>query len=619
MHNFKKNSWLQGVLYRFAWLLVATFLVIGVPVSLSAEILDGTEPVRLVPMDEEIAEDPIIPSGLDDPSSDSVSDNIINKKETIIITDPILKEEKKLSLTYDDLGLLDQNVGGFSEELWDNTRRKFIIQVMPRMPIETDSRAIRAISLKLLLSPGRIALSDNAKEGEVLLLRAKLLAQMGEFGVASALLRIAKETDFDDTIALYDSEQYFLNLDFDSACDRVREQIGSSDVIYWQRALIFCQSKNNEIEAASLGLDLLRESGDATETFTALIHGISGIRNSTITSLPSPSLLLVAMFRNLGMEIPLDAINTNNPALLRLIAGSEGSDMALRLKAAEKAEAIGALPAASVGALYEKVTFDSDQIAEPVSQSLKEKSSLGRALLYQATLAESLPIARAEILATALRGAQETGSFPTMARVLLPAIKTIFASPEFAWFANDAGRAFFTEAQHWEQARKWYELALSQRDNNRDAFDAALSLWPLIALTEDRETINSEMLDLWWSTKENGDSISPGHYRNANLLFTLLSSLGYKIPDKHWDKLLSGPLSKPSSIISPALYHALRAATDGGRVGETVLLSALAFGTVKSEHESFNTLGEIISALHKVGLTDDARAIAIEMALAAGL
>ena len=102
----------------------------------------------------------------------------------------------------------------------------------------------------------------------------------------------------------------------------------------------------------------------------------------------------------------------------------------------EKAEAIGALPAASVGALYEKVTFISDKVAEPLSQSMKEKPPLGRALLYQATLSESLPIARAEILATALRGAQKTGSFPTMARVLLPAIKTIFASPEFVSFLS---------------------------------------------------------------------------------------------------------------------------------------------------------------------------------------
>jgi len=487
------------------------------------------------------------------------------------------------------------------------------------MPIETDSRAIRAASLKLLLSPGRINLAENAKEGEILLLRSKLLAQMGEFGVASALLEKAKATEFNDQIALYNSEQYFLNLDFDSACEQVREQIGSSDDIYWQRALIFCQSKNNEIEAASLGLDLLRESGDATDTFASLINRMNGFRSPKLTSLSTPSLLLVVMFRHLGIDIPQDGINTNNPALLRLIAGAEGSDIALRLKAAEKAEAIGALPAASVGALYEKVKFTSDQVAEPVSQSLKEKPPLGRALLYQATLSENLPIARAEVLATALRSSQETGSFPTMARVLLPAIRTIFASPEFAWFANDAGRAFFTESAHWEEAHKWYELALSQRDNNRDAFEAAVNLWPLIALTDSRDTVNSEMLDLWWSTKGNGDSISPDNYRKANLLFTLLASLGYKIPDNHWDRLMSGPLSEPSSVMSPALYHALRSATDGGRVGEVVLLATLAFATVKPEHESFITLGEIISALHTVGLTEEAKAIAIEMALVAGL
>ena len=174
MRDFK-SSWLQRASLPYIWLFIFAFLTIGISASICAEVLDGTEPLRLVPIDEEVVENTAPSSALDEPHADSTGDNGNAAGETILITTPMLKEEEGLNNTSDDLGLLDQSVGGLSEQLWQNTRRELIMQLMPRMPIETRSRVIRALSLKLLLSPGRVVFGDNAKEGEVLLLRAKIL------------------------------------------------------------------------------------------------------------------------------------------------------------------------------------------------------------------------------------------------------------------------------------------------------------------------------------------------------------------------------------------------------------------------------------------------------------
>ncbi len=517
----------------------------------------------------------------------------------------------------DDIGLLAERSGGFPNALWQGTRRDLLTLLMPRMPIEARSPAMRTAALKLLLSPGTAPRDETAETGALLRLRADILADMGEFGVAIALLRAAPSGDFEEIIARYDSDRMFLKLDFDGACEQARARINLSMDAYWQRALIFCQSKNQEFEAASLGLDLLRESGYAPDAaFVTLINGMNGYGEAALNSLPNPSPLLVAMLRNMGIQAPRNALDVANPALLRLIAGATDSDIELRLVAAEQAEAVGALPATSVGTLYAQVQFSAEEQANPISRSAAMNGPLARAMLYQAVVAETVPTARAEVIGVALQRAQDEARFATMARVLLPAMQALEARPDFAWFAAKAGRAYFASGR-WEEARRWFDVALAQRSNNPEAQDAAIALWPLVALTGDSNEVDPGMLDVWWQAQ--GGATNPEAYRRGGLLLTLLAALGRNIAPEQWDVLLAGPLSEPSAVASPALHHALQNAADGGRLGETVLLALLGLGAGGPEHAGLTTLGEAVTALRAVGLEKDAQAVAVEAALAGGL
>jgi hypothetical protein len=619
--NSRREMRVGGLICTLLTAVLSALLIAGAGATSFAQSPDLDAPIRLVPLEELIPE-------REPPAAESNADLDTPPPGTEIETlpplgDPAEGDDRRVEIgaladiNADDIGLLAEQSGGFPNLLWQGTRRDLLTLLLPRLPITARSPAMRSAALKLLLSPGEAPRDTAAEPGALLRLRAGILAHMGEFGVAIALLRAAPGGDFEEAIARYDSDRMFLNLDFDGACAQARERIDLSADAYWQRALIFCQSKNQEFEAASLGLDLLRESGHAPDAaFVTLINGMNGYGEAALESLPNPSPMVVAMLRNMGIPAPRNALDVANPALLRLIAGAADSDIELRLAAAERAEAVGALPAASVGALYGQVQFSAEERANPIRQSAAMKGPLARAMLYQAALAESVPTARAEVMRIALQRAREEARFPTMARVLLPAMQALQARPEYTWFAADAGRAYFASGR-WEEARRWFDLALAQRGNNPEASQAAIALWPLVALTGREIDVDPAMLDVWWRAQ--GGAGDPDAYRRGGLLLTLLASLGRTIAAEQWDILLAGPLSEPSAVASPALLYALRDAAAGGRLGETVLLALLGLGAGGPEKASLITLGEAIAALRAVGLDRDARAVAVEAALAGGL
>ncbi|MDA1356670.1 MAG: hypothetical protein O3A94_10425 [Proteobacteria bacterium] len=605
------------------WGLCAAALLIAAWGSAAAQTADSDAPIRLVPLEEIVAPAEILPSPVvADPPFLWDVENFTAPERTVENDNDQVEVGTLGEINADDVGLLNEQSGGFPESLWLRTRYDILTLLLPRLPVEARSPAMRSAALRLLLSRGKAPRSEGAERSELIRLRAEVLARMGEYDAAIALLQAAPSENFEEVLARYDIDRMFLQLDFSGACQQARAHVDLSPDPYWQRALIFCQSKNQETEAANLGLDLLRESGYAPDAaFVTLIQAMNGYGEAELDSLPNPTPMLVSMLRVLGVDAPINAVDVANPALLRFIAGASDSDIQIRLLAAEQAEAVGALPAASVAALYAIVPFTLEERANPIEYSAQANGPLARAMLYQAILNESVPTARAEAVGIALQRAKEEARFPTMARVLLPAIQELPVTREFAWFAAEAGRAYFA-ASRWEEARRWFDVAVAGRGADHEARQAAVDLWPLIALTGKDSTgkdsnVDPGMLTAWWESQ--GGALDPEAHSRGGLMLTLLAALGRKVSPEQWDALLAGPLSEPSAVASPALRHALRAAASDQRLGEAVLLALLGLGAGGPENSGLVTLGETIVGLRAVGLDRDAQAIAVEAALAGGL
>jgi hypothetical protein len=119
----------------------------------------------------------------------------------------------------------------------------------------------------------------------------------------------------------------------------------------------------------------------------------------------------------------------------------------------------------------------------------------------------------------------------------------------------------------------------------------------------------------WWDAIKDHE----GAREQATLLFSLLDALGATVPAELWADLLEGPQRATVALPRPAVWFRLESAAAEGRTGETVLLALLALGEGGPAQSDPLTLHHVLANLDAINLTAEARALAIEAALAASL
>ena len=515
----------------------------------------------------------------------------------------------------DSAGTLGEAQGGLGVAMWSGTNRKLVDRLLPQLPVNTTSRAMRDLEVRLLLSRAVVPEGD-APGGGLVALRVRLLAAIGDLAGVDDLLGVIPAHGEGDDLARVESDMSFLTNDNNRACSLARGRMGAGDIAYWQKAFIFCQALAQEHSKAALGVALLRESGDQDAVFFTLINALAVGGGATIEDLPDPSPLHLAMARVAKAHLPPNVIASDRPGVLRTIAISPNVTVELRLEAAERAESAGALDVDTLRQLYTSVSFTAEELASPLSRAEAEAGPMSRALLYRTALVQTVPTARAEAVARALDLGREGGRHASTARAFEPILKRIPPSAEMAWFAPQAIRAFLVIGDH-QAARPWFQLLdASARFDERSA--AALDgLAPLARLAGSPGTENwsADKMVAWWKGVEEEE----GAGERASLLYALFESLGETVPETLWEALLGGTQQAGGAMTRPALWRQLGNAAAAGRVGETVLLSLLMLGQGGPGQASPLVLGRVVGSLNAVGLDVPARAIAVEALVAAGL
>ncbi len=515
------------------------------------------------------------------------------------------------------VGLLSADNGGLGPALWRGADLALIEALIPNLPAKTNSRAMRALMQRLLLSAAPVP-EGQSNAASFLGVRIDQLWAMGDVDAALGLVLIAPVGLFDPTFSRTHADGLFLRGDHSGACEIIEREIasGRSDE-FWFKGLIFCRALRQEVEAARLGADLLLEMGETgDEAFFTLIAALIGEPGATLVSLPAPVPLHLAMLGAVRQEIPADAVITAGPAVLAAIAGAPNAEIGVRLIAAEKAEAIGALRKNRLSQLYASVEFSPDELANAVSIALAEDSPRTRALLYQAGQVQTVPAARAEAMRAAWGVSRRNGGFATAARINHDALMQIQAGEELAWFSGDAGLALLAVGEN-DAARVWFDLARANASVNApEAAQAVLDLWPLTVIASQAagSTWTTDAIHNWWM----GQGESPLAIRNkrAGLFYTMFESFGLMVPPADWQPLLNGSATRSGQIPSPALWRNLREASISGRLGETIIYAMLALGHAGPASANPLTLESVIAALRAVGLDQDARALAVEAMLA---
>ena len=548
----------------------------------------------------------------------------------------------------DSTGILSEAQGGFGAEMWLGTDRAIVEKLLPQLPISSSSAVMRELMRRLLLSIARVP--EGKSSGlSLIATRIKLLVAMGELVAVNTLLNATPGRATNAELARIGTEIRFLSNDNARACAQAGGQIRNQDVDFWQKAFFFCQALAGEHDKAALGISVMRETGNQDEIFFSLIESLASGTSPTLTTLADPTPLHLAMARVAKAKLPNDVISSNRPGILRTIAISPNAPVELRLEAAERAEAAGAIPVDSLRQLYSSVSFSGEELANPLSRAETEGGPMTRALLYHSSLTQTVPTAQAEVMAKALSSGRDEGRYASVVRVFLPVLKSIPPSAELLWFAPEAVRGLLLVGDTLA-AEAWFALIRASALFNKEASQAIVQLMPVVRLMGSSEAAewNTTQLSTWWeSVKDRKDAVA-----DASLLYSLFDALGEPVPSVSWDKLISGKDQTMVSMPNPSLWFRLIEATEAARKGapetktamasetssdatsdrtmapppkiqsrvaETILLSLLALGENGPTGASPFLLRQVILSIRAAGFDKEARAMAVEAALAAGL
>ena len=516
-------------------------------------------------------------------------------------------------ISTDYSGTLEPNDGGLGYDMWAGTDRAVVEQLLPQVPIQPLSPAMRDLARRLLLSAADAPVGTANQN--LMGVRAGLLAKLGNAQDIADFLELVRPDDFDPALARLQVDALLLAGQRNEACTATRGHLAQFDSdVYLQKAFAFCQMVAGERIPGMLAADLLFEQGVEDPVFYDLMAALDGASGITVDALPEPSALYLAMLDAAGMAPPADLATSGDPLILGALARNSALDPDLRLVVAEQAAARGAYPVVELVKLYRAVEVDPAERDAIMDSAVGVITPRQRALLYQQALFSTDSGVRARYLQRSLNLAREHGGYMLTAQVLLPLIADVVPAPQLTWFAADAGRALFV-MKRYEQASAWF--AVVRRTEAVDPVAAAalptLWLYARIAGGADPMAWDASSLAEWRATQSAEDELNG---MNALRIYAVFDGLGETIGNAADLPVATGDVAQ---IPNPSLFFNLAEAAASNKRGETVMLALINLGEGGPGQVNPIVLSRVLSSLRTVGLNAEARALAFEAIVAAGI
>lgn len=500
----------------------------------------------------------------------------------------------------ESVGILDDRHGGLGGALWSGTNAATVRRLIPRLPV-TDSRVARALSRRLLLTAAAAPDKAGTDSPSLLELRAERLAALGETEGLAGLLKAAPSETVSPALSRLKVESLLLSGDDKAACAEIAAR-GLDD----PRFKVFCALSGGKVLEANMALDLMRDRKDSDATFIIAADAMAGTPPPKLDKLTALTPLHVAAFRAAKVALPPEIVPALAPGALAAVAANPFNALEVRLLAAERAEALGLIETDALRRLYAEPTFNAAEAQ--LAQSQGDRTPRGRALLLRSIQAEPSPAARAGLIVRVLAAAAERGAFAATARLYAPLIADLAPTSDLAVSAPPLTRALIV-AGRTDIAGGWLALARTDPEAAKAAKPVAL-LARLAAATAE-----SAPIELPPAAGLAPDAAS----RRAEALLSLLSGVGETVPPGLWLASLRDPAVAPALVPRPALRAMARAAAENMRTGETVLLTLVGLGDGGLDRADPEMLNRAVTHLRRIGLEREARALAVEAAIANGL
>jgi hypothetical protein len=516
----------------------------------------------------------------------------------------------------DSLGIAER---GFGQDIWNGTPRAVAQRLLESLPELPGSHTLYTLQRRLLVSAALLPPPgpEEGPEGTVLTIRAQALREMGALDDLSALLASLPRNAGSEGLSRLSLQTDLLRGKDDAACATARNAGSTYGGVFWRRAQIVCDALARETGRVDLDMTVLREMNVPEDrAFTRLVDAVMG-HSVVLDSLPAPTALHLALLKAANMPVPADAVAGAPPTALVALAEGDYAAAEISIAAAERGLALGIVSADRLAALYTAYPATPAQLAGAIAAAEKRSDSASRAHLFRLASEESLPLAKAEAIATALRIARDDGSYMATARLYAGLIAGMQPTGEMIWFAEPAAHALYA-ANRPEDARPWL-LAIRDRGRFDELAAAAwLRLWPLARLVGDDTVTVWEDMALEASLNALMTAQPNEGPARAALLAALLDAAGEPVPSTLWRGWLDGPYIQATALPSPTIWFALENAAAEARIGETLSLVLIAAGSDPLGQIDIVPLRRVIQALRQADQPEAARQLALEAAIAHG-
>jgi len=505
-------------------------------------------------------------------------------------------------LSPDAIGVLGPGNRGFADSLWQGTTRATVQALLPKIG-STNSPTLQDLAYRLLATSA--SPPSGPGEGSLLALRAERLTNvLGRADTALALLQALPPDQRGEDLAKISVDLSFLSGDRTGACRQIHGRDKTWHSPNWDRGLITCQILDGSTTEAQLGLDMLREAKTKDDGFAALAELALGNDIKLPDTLPAPQPMALALIDKANQAVPKKAFDSARLPMLVEIAIGTGFPADQRAIAAEKAAALGAVTPEVLAAAYLAVPLDEEDLDSPLNRADAAGGTKGRAILFRAAHDAATVMAKANFLQALLLKSPRADLYPAVLRAAQSMLLEVPASIDMKAQAVDFAHALYA-IDHPNEAGQWLAVADPQ------AAAAVLPLAHIAAGAAAPPWTETPLADLTGGSKKD-PSLGP---KRATALVQLLAAEGNPVPDALVMPLVDARIGGAGSV-GPGLLIDSEAA--GKHVGGTVLAVLAGLGDEGAAGPS-QIVAQAVAGLRKAGLPDEARHLAIDAALAAGL
>jgi hypothetical protein len=512
-------------------------------------------------------------------------------------------------------GLISPEQGGFGTDMWRGASRNDIDSYLARLPVPGASPVMNDLARRLLLTGAQ----PPSGAGSGITLLATRIDRLVASGRTQAAIELARSAGQErpPLVAAGLARAALAQSNEQLACDALKDIPPGRDPAHDAMSAFsvklstYCQIAAGNPEIASLTLDLAREEGMDDALFYSLA---SEAALGIVLRAPEPNGLTImnfAFYKLAGRELPKDAVDIAEPALLPGFLADEAISAEAKVAAAERAASYGLIDGRDLAAAYREPSFTPEQMAGLLTSDIPEPSPLRRAMIFQAIGAAVAADDRMRLFRLAFATAESAGLYYPTVEALYPDLDLLVPSDALRPMAPAAVRAFIALGER-SKAQEWMALMgaggqMLGRDMRE--LEGLLRIAGGSPQGFDTAKVSAEIA----SDLKSGVAQTRAYAASEAML---LEALGFHLDPAVWDALLDARGALTGQVPPEALLNQLNVAGQKGAVGETVMLAIEVVGTNGAGAVHPRAAAQAVSSLRTINLENEARRLALEALMA---